>query len=275
MQKRLRAVEVPRELAHRLGHHPCLRADGLVAHLPLKLHARRERGDGVDRDDVDRTGAHEHVGDLQRLLPVVGLGDEQLVDVDADLLGVERVHRVLGVDERAHAPQLLGLGEHVVDQRGLTGGLGTEDLDDAPARHPADAEREVERQRPGGDRGDTHLRTLVAHAHDAALAELALDLSKRPLQRGVASLGGLLLLVYGHGLLLRYRDWSAYRRRGVGRNTCSITAEARSARAPRSWPPWVRATSGKARAQPARTGAVASAAGRARAGHLRSACARP
>ena len=97
----LRAVEVARELAHRLAHHPRLQADGLVAHLALELGARRQRGDRVDRDDVDRAGAHEHVGDLERLLAVVGLGDEQLVDVDADVARVERVHRVLGVDEGA------------------------------------------------------------------------------------------------------------------------------------------------------------------------------
>ena len=114
-------------------------------------------------------------------------------------LRVERVHRVLGVDERAHAAELLGLGEDVVDQRRLARGLRAEDLDDAPARHAADAQREVERQRAGGDRVDAHLRALVAHAHDGALAELALDLRERALQRGVAGLGGLLLFG-GHGV---------------------------------------------------------------------------
>ena len=145
-------------------------------------------------------GAHEHVGDLERLLAVVGLRDEQLVDVDADLLRVERVHRVLGVDEGAHAAELLRLGEDVVDERRLARGLRAEDLDDAPARHAADAEREVERQRARRDRVDAHLRARVAHAHDRALAELALDLRQRALQGGVAGLGGLVLL--GHRWLL-------------------------------------------------------------------------
>ena len=108
-------------------------------------------------------------------------------------LRVQRVHRVLGVDERAHAAELLGLGEDVVDERRLARGLRAEDLDDAPARHAADAEREVERQRAGRDRVDADLRARVAHAHDGALAELALDLRERALQRGVAGLGGLLL----------------------------------------------------------------------------------
>jgi hypothetical protein len=165
-----------------------VQADRLIAHLALELGPRRQRGDGVDRHDVDGARAHEHVGDLQRLLAVVGLGDEQLVDVHADLLGVQRVHGVLGVDERAHAAELLRLGEDVVDERRLARGLRPEDLDDAPARHAADAEREVEREGPGGDRVHADLGAFIAHAHHGTLAELALDLRQRALQGGVAGL---------------------------------------------------------------------------------------
>ena len=95
-------------------------------------------------------------------------------------LRVERVHRVLGVDERADAAAPLRLGDHVVDERRLARRLGAEDLDDPPAREPADAEREVERERSGGDRADRHLGALVAHPHDGALAEVALDLASAP-----------------------------------------------------------------------------------------------
>ena len=88
----------------------------------------------------------EQLGDLERLLARVGLRDEQIVDVDADPLRVGRVHRVLGVDERADAAAALRLGDHVVDERRLAGRLRAEDLDDAAARQAADAEREVERR---------------------------------------------------------------------------------------------------------------------------------
>ena len=113
------------------------------------------------------------------------------------LLGVQRVHRVLGVDERAHAAELLRLGDDVVDERRLARGLRAEDLDDAPARHAADAEREVQRQRARGDRLDLDLGALVAHPHDGALAELALDLGQGALQGGVAGLRGV-LDAHGH-----------------------------------------------------------------------------
>ena len=48
------------------------RPDVAVAHLAFDLGARRECRDRVDDEDVDRTGADEHVGDLEGLLPVSG-----------------------------------------------------------------------------------------------------------------------------------------------------------------------------------------------------------
>ena len=96
-----------------------------------------------------------------------------------------RVHRVLGVDEGADAAAPLRLGHHVVDERRLARGLGAEDLDDAAARQPADAERQVERERTGRDRADGDL-WAVAHAHHRPLAELALDLPERDVERFLA-----------------------------------------------------------------------------------------
>jgi hypothetical protein len=75
-----------------------------VAHVPLDLGLGDEGRDRVDDDDVDRAGADEHVGDLERLLAVVGLRDEELVRLDAELARVGRVERVLGVDERRDSP---------------------------------------------------------------------------------------------------------------------------------------------------------------------------
>ena len=51
----------------------------------------------------ERAGADQHVGDLERLLTGVGLGDQQRVGVDAEGLGVVGVERVLGVDEGGDA----------------------------------------------------------------------------------------------------------------------------------------------------------------------------
>ena len=79
------------------------------------------------------------LGDLERLLAGVGLRDQQLVGVDAELLGVDGIERVLGVDEGGDAAQALRLGDDVQREGGLAGRLRPVDLDDAAAREAADA----------------------------------------------------------------------------------------------------------------------------------------
>ena len=124
-------------------------------------------------------------------------------------------------------PRRCASAMHVVDERRLARRLGAEDLDDPPARQPADPEREVERERAGGDRADRDLR-LVAHPHHGALAELALDLRERPLKGGVARLGCLLLVGHGHGLTPPVEDGIEKTRDRFGRNTCSYPARLQS-----------------------------------------------
>ena len=125
-----------------------------VAHVAVELGPRHERGDRVDHDDVDRVRADQRLGDLERLLAGVGLRDQQLVDVDAELLGVDGVERVLGVDEGRVAAHALGLRDDVEGERGLAGRLRPVDLGDAAARDAADAQRHVERERAGRDDRD-------------------------------------------------------------------------------------------------------------------------
>ena len=182
---RVRLVEVGGQLAQRLAHQAGLQADVAVAHLALDLGPWRQRRHRVDDHDVERRRAHQHVDDLQRLLARVRLGDQQLVDVDADRPGVDRVHRVLGVDVGAHAAVALGLGDDVHRQRRLARRLRAVDLGDPATRQAADAEGEVERQGAGRDRLDGH-RRLVAHPHDRALAVLLVDLRQRHVERLLA-----------------------------------------------------------------------------------------
>src|SRR5450759_3942999 len=97
------------DLAQGLGHEPGLQADVAVPHLALDLGTGHQRGDRVDDHDVDGGRADQHVRDFQALLPRVRLGDEQRVGVDAELLGVVGVQRVLRVDERRDPAQFLGV----------------------------------------------------------------------------------------------------------------------------------------------------------------------
>ena len=117
--------------------------------------------------------------DLERLLAGVGLRDQEIVEVDAELAGIGRIERMLGIDEGADAALLLGLGDGVQGQRRLARRFRPVDLDDAAARQAADAERDVEPERAGRDGLDLHRLLALAEPHDRALAEGALDLRER------------------------------------------------------------------------------------------------
>jgi hypothetical protein len=114
-------------------------AERTVAHVALELRSRGQGGDRIDHHDRDRAGAHQGVGDLQRLLAGVGLRNQQLVHIDAELAGIGRIERMLRIDEGADAALLLHLGDHMQRQRGLARAFRPVDLDGPALRQPADA----------------------------------------------------------------------------------------------------------------------------------------
>src|SRR5215203_1413793 len=143
-----------------------------VAHLSLDLSPGYEGCHRVYDDYVEGAASDERIRYLQGLFAVVRLGEVEILEVDADGLGVARVDGVLGVDESGEATRLLRFGDDVQGEGRLAAGLGAEDLDDAASGY---AEGEVECQGAGRDGGD--LRTVVvAHAHDRTLPELPLYL---------------------------------------------------------------------------------------------------
>jgi len=112
----------------------------------------------------------------------IGLADQEVLQVDAELLRVLHVERVLGIDEGADAGLLLHFGDDLQGERGLAGRLRAVDLDHAAARQAADTQRDIEPQRAGGDDLDVFDLLAIAQAHDRALAELLFDLRQRRLQ---------------------------------------------------------------------------------------------
>ena len=87
------------ELAQRLRHEPRLQAHVRVAHLAVELGLGNQRGDGIDDQHINGAGADQGFSDFERLLAAVGLRNKQVVDVDAELLGVAGIERVLRVDK--------------------------------------------------------------------------------------------------------------------------------------------------------------------------------
>ena len=120
--------------------------------------------------------------DLQRLFAGVGLGHQQVVKIDAELVGVGRVQRVLGVDEGGGAAGLLHLGHDVQRQGGFAGAFRPVDLDHPPLGQAADAERDIQTQRSGRVGLHDIAGALLTQLHHRPLAEGPVDLRKRRFQ---------------------------------------------------------------------------------------------
>ncbi len=147
-----------------------------IAHFPLDFRPRNEGRHRVHHQHIDGAAAHQHLGDFQRLFAGVGLGDQQVVGFHPQLAGVLDIEGVLGVDEGGDSSLLLRLGGDMQGQGGFPGGFRAEDLDDPAARYAADSQGDVQAQRTGGDRLHAGQYGVFAQAHDAAFAELLLDL---------------------------------------------------------------------------------------------------
>ena len=80
------------------------------------------------------------------MLAGIGLGDQQVIDIDAQFAGIDRVQGVLGVDKGADTTGLLRFGDTVQRQGGLTRGFRAVNLDYTPAGEAPDTEGNIQRQ---------------------------------------------------------------------------------------------------------------------------------
>src|SRR5439155_11795030 len=141
----------------------------------------------------------------------VGLRDQKIANVDTELACVHRVERVLGVDIGGRPARFLYLRDDLQRQCRLARSLGSVDLHHAAARQAADAERDVEAQRPGRNHLQVVLDLRIAHLHDRALAELLFDLRER------SGEGLVFLVVHGGGIEGHISNLQSMARRPGGR----------------------------------------------------------
>ena len=166
------------ELAQGLRHEARLQAHVGVAHFAVQLGLGNKGGDRVDHQDVDGAGADQRLGDFEGLLARIGLGNQQVVDIHAQLFGVAGVEGVLGVDKSRQAAGALGLGNDLQGDGGFARRLGAEDLSHAAAGNAAHAQRGVEADGSGGDNRDGQQGFARAEPDNRPFSKLFFDLCK-------------------------------------------------------------------------------------------------
>src|SRR5205085_1101344 len=94
---RLRAIDRGGDLSESLRHEPRLKAHVGVSHLTFDLGSGYQGSHGIDDDDVHCATAHQHLRNLQSLLASIRLRDQNVVDVHAQLGGINGVQGMLGI----------------------------------------------------------------------------------------------------------------------------------------------------------------------------------
>ncbi len=112
------------QLAQCLAHQARLQTDMGIPISPSSSALRHQGGDRINHQNVDRARTHQRIGDLKRLLTGIGLGDQQIVQIDTQLAGIDRIKRVFGIDKGADAACLLGFGHDMQRQGRLAGTFG-------------------------------------------------------------------------------------------------------------------------------------------------------
>jgi hypothetical protein len=114
-----------------------------ITHFAFDFGAGDQCGDGVDDDEIDGIGADQQLANLQGLFAGVGLGDEQVVETDAEALGPGGIEGVFGVDEGGHAAEFLCAGDDVEGECGFAGRFRPENLQHPAARNSKSAQGDI------------------------------------------------------------------------------------------------------------------------------------
>ena len=170
------------ELTQGLGHQTGLQTDMCISHVTVDLCLRHQCRDRVDDHDIQRAGTHHGLGDLQRLLSGVRLGDIEVVNIHADILRIDRIQCMLRINKTGNTVSSLHFRDHMQCDRCLTTGFRTVDLHDPAAGNPAEAECQVQAQGTGGNCLYIHMGRCIPKTHHGALSIRFLDLCNSSIQ---------------------------------------------------------------------------------------------
>ena len=73
----------------------------------------RDSGHRVDHQNIDGPTAHQRLGNLEGLLSGIRLGNQQLIDVHAQVGGITGIESMFGIDKGAVTAPFLSLGNNV------------------------------------------------------------------------------------------------------------------------------------------------------------------
>ena len=146
-----------------------------VSHLAFEFCFWNQCGYGVHYYYIHCSGENESVGDLEGLFTIVWLRYQQIIDIYTQFSGIGTVEGVFRIDDGADPAFLLGFGDHMCGQGGLTRAFRSVYFNDAAFRQSSDPQCHVEAK--GTGRNDfLLLLPLFIHHHHTTLSEILVDL---------------------------------------------------------------------------------------------------
>ena len=116
-----------------------------IAHLALDFCTRNESSNGVDNDNINRTAAYQSISNLQRLLAIIRLRNQQIVNINAQMARIFRIQCVLRINEGCIAAQLLRLSNHMQSHSRLTGRFRSINFNHTSTGNTADTKSNIQR----------------------------------------------------------------------------------------------------------------------------------
>ena len=93
-------------------------------------------------------GSKQRLHDLKSLFAIIGLRDDKVFNVHADVSSVSRVERVLGIDKGRRPAATLCFCDRVKGECGFAGRFRPEYLDDSSTRKSADPKGMIDSNGP-------------------------------------------------------------------------------------------------------------------------------
>jgi hypothetical protein len=90
---------LPVNLRKGLGHETGMQTHMGIAHLAFNFRTRGQGCDRIHHHDIHGPGTHEHICDFEGLFARIRLGNEQISHIDSQLLGIDRIQGMLGIDK--------------------------------------------------------------------------------------------------------------------------------------------------------------------------------
>ena len=84
-----------------------------VPHISIDLRLRNKCCNRVNNNNVDGSAADHRLADLKRLLPVIRLRNIQIINIHPNVLRIDWIQRMFGINKAGNAAPLLHFRHHM------------------------------------------------------------------------------------------------------------------------------------------------------------------